>query len=56
MGNFIFLKFVFLEVLNFVLGEYIEIGFIGVIAVILFATILTNLTKIIYFRLGNKTK
>ncbi len=51
-----FSKFVFLEVLNFVLGEYIEIGFIGVIAVIIFATILANLTQMIYLKLGSITK
>lgn len=49
-------KFIFLEVLNVVLGDYIEIGFIGIILVIICSTILTKLTQIIYTKLGNKTQ
>lgn len=49
-------KFVFIEVLNFALGEYIEIGFIGIIVVIVCATILTKLIQMIYIKLGSTTK
>lgn len=48
-----FSKFVFLGALNFAFGESIEIsGFIGLVAIIVSATILTKLSVLAYKRLG----
>ena len=49
-------KFIFLEALNLLLGQYIEIGFIGIVVVIICATILTKLTQMTYIKLGSEIK
>lgn len=49
-----FSKFVFLAALNFAFGESIEIrGFVGLVAIIVSATVLTKLTALAYKKLGS---